>query len=139
MSSRARTRAGTSTRSRSMPSTSSPGTRPSSSGDCSRSSREGRGGAVSRTRAGLSGLAAYTAVDSSIARGIAFQARPIFVGQVAVMLYGVVDTVLTGHASATDLAAMGLWTGVYSRVFVSALGAVNPRNLGLTHISVLRP
>jgi Na+-driven multidrug efflux pump len=34
---------------------------------------------------------------------------------VAVMLYGVVDTVLTGHASATDLAAMGLGTGVYHR------------------------
>src|SRR5262249_57442322 len=31
------------------------------------------------------------------------------------MLYGVVDTVLTGHASATDLAAMGLGTGVCLR------------------------
>lgn len=48
----------------------------------------------------------------SIARGILDQARPIFVGQVAVMLYGFVDTVFTGHASATDLAAMGLGTGV---------------------------
>ena len=76
----------------------------------------------------MSGLAAYTAVDSSIARGIGFQARPIFVGQVAVMLYGVVDTVLTGHASATDLAAMGLGTGVYSSVFVSLLGAINALN-----------
>jgi MATE family, multidrug efflux pump len=67
-------------------------------------------------------------VGSSIARGILDQARPIFVGQVAVMLYAVVDTVLTGHASATDLAAMGLGTGVYSSVFVSLLGAINALN-----------
>ena len=67
-------------------------------------------------------------MDSSIARGILDQARPIFVGQVAVMLYAVVDTVLTGHASATDLAAMGLGTGVYSSVFVSLLGAINALN-----------
>jgi MATE family multidrug resistance protein len=65
---------------------------------------------------------------SSIARGILAQARPIFVGQLALMLYGVVDTVLTGHASALDLAAMGLGTGVYSTVFVSLLGALNALN-----------
>lgn len=64
----------------------------------------------------------------SIARGILDQARPIYVGQVAVMLYGVVDTVFTGHASATDLAAMGLGTGVYSSVFVSLLGVLNALN-----------
>ena len=67
-------------------------------------------------------------MDPSIARGILSQARPIFVGQVAVMLYAVVDTVLTGHASATDLAAMGLGAGVYSSVFVSLLGAINALN-----------
>ena len=44
------------------------------------------------------------------------------------MLYGVVDTVLTGHASATDLAAMGLGTGVYSSVFVTLLGVLNALN-----------
>jgi len=44
------------------------------------------------------------------------------------MLYAVVDTVLTGHASATDLAAMGLGAGVYSSVFVSLLGAINALN-----------
>jgi multidrug resistance protein, MATE family len=64
-------------------------------------------------------------MDLTIARAILAQARPLFVGQVAVMLYAVVDTVLTGHASATDLAAMGLGAGVYSSVFVSLLGAVN--------------
>ena len=67
-------------------------------------------------------------MEPSIARSILSQARPIFVGQVAVMLYGVVDTVLTGHASATDLAAMGLGASVYSSVFVSLLGAINALN-----------
>jgi multidrug resistance protein, MATE family len=67
-------------------------------------------------------------MEPSIARSILSQARPIFVGQVAVMLYAVVDTVLTGHASATDLAAMGLGAGVYSSVFVSLLGAINALN-----------
>ena len=67
-------------------------------------------------------------MDWSIARDILSQARPIFVGQVAVMLYAVVDTVLTGHASPTDLAAMGLGMGVYSSVFVSLLGAVTALN-----------
>jgi MATE family multidrug resistance protein len=64
----------------------------------------------------------------TIARAILDQARPIFVGQVAVMLYAVVDTIFTGHASAVDLAAMGLGTGVYSSVFVSLLGALNALN-----------
>jgi MATE family multidrug resistance protein len=61
-------------------------------------------------------------------RPILGQARPIFVGHLAVMLYGVVDTVLTGHASALDLATMGLGASVYSTVFVSLLGALNALN-----------
>jgi MATE family multidrug resistance protein len=40
----------------------------------------------------------------------------------------VVDTVLTGHASALDLATMGLGASVYSTVFVSLLGALNALN-----------
>lgn len=44
------------------------------------------------------------------------------------MLYGVVDTVLTGHASALDLAAVGLGTAVYSTVFVTLLGVLNALN-----------
>jgi multidrug resistance protein, MATE family len=44
------------------------------------------------------------------------------------MLYAVVDTVLTGHASATDLAALGLGAGAYSSVFVSLLGAITALN-----------
>ncbi|HKZ08014.1 MAG TPA: MATE family efflux transporter [Methylomirabilota bacterium] len=64
----------------------------------------------------------------SIARGIIGQAQPILVGQLALMAYAVVDTVLTGHASAVDLATMGLGLSVYSTVFVGLLGAVNALN-----------
>jgi MATE family multidrug resistance protein len=64
----------------------------------------------------------------SIARGIIAQAQPILVGQLALMAYAVVDTVLTGHASAVDLATMGLGLSVYSTVFVGLLGAVGALN-----------
>ena len=64
----------------------------------------------------------------SIARGIIGQAQPILVGQLALMAYAVVDTVFTGHASAVDLATMGLGLSVYSTVFVGLLGAVNALN-----------
>ncbi len=44
------------------------------------------------------------------------------------MAFAVVDTVLTGHASAVDLATMGLGLSVYSTVFVGLLGAVSALN-----------
>src|SRR4026207_334746 len=44
------------------------------------------------------------------------------------MSFAVVDTVLTGHASAVDLAALGLGLSVYSTVFVGLLGAVGALN-----------
>jgi multidrug resistance protein, MATE family len=64
----------------------------------------------------------------SIIRGIVAQARAILVGQVAVMSFAVVDTVLTGHASSVDLATMGLGLSVYSTVFVGLMGAVSALN-----------
>jgi len=64
----------------------------------------------------------------SITRGIVAQARAILVGHVAVMSFAVVDTVLTGHASAVDLATLGLGLSVYSTVFVGLMGAVGALN-----------
>ena len=40
------------------------------------------------------------------------------------MSFAVVDTVFTGHASAVDLATLGLGLSVYSTVFVGLMGAV---------------
>src|SRR5580765_7950659 len=44
------------------------------------------------------------------------------------MSFAVVDTVLTGHASAVDLATLGLGLSVYSSVFVGLMGAVGALN-----------
>jgi multidrug resistance protein, MATE family len=64
----------------------------------------------------------------SITRGIVAQARALLVGQLAVMSFAVVDTVLTGHASAVDLATLGLGLSVYSTVFVGLMGAISALN-----------
>jgi MATE family multidrug resistance protein len=61
----------------------------------------------------------------SIVSGIVGQARPILIGQFAAMAFAVVDTVLSGHASAVDLATMGLGLSVYSTVFVGLMGATS--------------
>jgi multidrug resistance protein, MATE family len=65
---------------------------------------------------------------ASITRGIVGQARPILVGQFAVMAFAVVDTVITGHASSVELATMGLGLSVYSTVFVGLMGATSALN-----------
>lgn len=65
---------------------------------------------------------------TSIVSGIVGQARPILMGQCAVMAFAVVDTVLCGHASAVDLATVGLGLSVYSTVFVGLMGATNALN-----------
>ena len=44
------------------------------------------------------------------------------------MAFAVVDTVLSGHASAVDLATMGLGMSVYSTVFVGLMGATSALN-----------
>jgi len=65
---------------------------------------------------------------ASIVRGIVGQARPILIGQLATMSFAVVDTILSGHASAVDLATMGLGLSVYSTVFVGLMGATSALN-----------
>jgi len=65
---------------------------------------------------------------ASIVRSIVGQARPILIGQCAVMAFAVVDTVLSGHASSVDLATMGLGLSVYSTVFVGLMGATSALN-----------
>jgi Na+-driven multidrug efflux pump len=71
--------------------------------------------------------------DVSIAGRILGQAWPIFFGQFAAMAFGVVDTIMTGHSSPTDLAAMGLGASIYGSVFVSLLGVVNALNPIIAH------
>ena len=52
-------------------------------------------------------------------------AWPVLVTQWAGMAFGVLDTAMTGHASATDLAAMSLAVSIYLTVFVGLMGVVH--------------
>lgn len=54
---------------------------------------------------------------------------PILVAQLAQMANGVVDTMMAGHASARDLAAVGIGTGIWAPVllfFIGVLSALQP-------------
>ena len=58
------------------------------------------------------------------ARRIAPLAWPVFVGQVAVIAFSTVDTVMVARTSATDLAALAVGASVYISIFVGFMGAV---------------
>jgi MATE family multidrug resistance protein len=58
-------------------------------------------------------------------RDVVRLAWPILIGQLAVMAFAFIDTVLTAHATPADLAAMGVGASVYASVFVSLTGVLN--------------
>ena len=51
-------------------------------------------------------------------------AWPVLVGQIAVVLNGVIDTIMAGRLSAVDLAAVGIGASIYITVFVSCMGVL---------------
>ena len=55
-------------------------------------------------------------------RDILKLAWPVFVGQVAVILNGVIDTVMAGRVSAIDVAAVGLGASVYISIYIGLMG-----------------
>ena len=57
-------------------------------------------------------------------RDILRLAWPVFVGQLAVMLNGVIDTVMAGRLSAVDMAAIGLGSSVYISVYIGLMGTL---------------
>lgn len=57
-------------------------------------------------------------------RKIAALAWPVLIGQLAIIAFGVMDTVMVGRYSAVDLAALGLGSSVYVSVFVGLTGVV---------------
>jgi multidrug resistance protein, MATE family len=62
-------------------------------------------------------------------RALAQLGAPILVAQLAQMANGVVDTIMAGHASARDLAAVGIGTGIWVPVllfFIGTLSALQP-------------
>lgn len=66
--------------------------------------------------------------NSGLVHRILHLAWPVLVGQWAVMAFGVIDTIMTGHASADDLAAMALGSSVYASVLVGLVGVVTALN-----------
>lgn len=60
---------------------------------------------------------------------LALLGMPILIAQLAQMANGVIDTVMAGHASAEDLAGVGIGTSIWVPVllfFVGVLGALQP-------------
>ena len=60
----------------------------------------------------------------SIARDIVKLGWPVLVAQLAVMINGVIDTVMAGRLSAADLAAVGIGASIYISVFVTLMGVL---------------
>ena len=58
------------------------------------------------------------------ARAIVRLAWPVLVAQLAVIASGVLDTVMAGHYSAVDLAAVGIGASVYFSAFIGLMGVV---------------
>jgi len=58
------------------------------------------------------------------ARRIAALAWPLFFGQLAVLAFSTVDTVMTARYSAVDLAALAIGGAVYITVFVGFMGVI---------------
>ena len=57
-------------------------------------------------------------------RRIVHLAAPVLVGQLAVIAFGVIDTIMAGRASAADLAAVGLGGSIYVTVYISLMGVL---------------
>ena len=58
------------------------------------------------------------------ARRIAPLAWPVFIGQVAVLAFSTVDTMMAARAGATDLAALAIGGAAYITVFIGLMGIV---------------
>ncbi|RCS58401.1 MATE family efflux transporter [Parvibium lacunae] len=56
------------------------------------------------------------------ARQIMHLAWPLFIGQLAVMLNGLLDTAMAGHYAAVDLAAVGIGSSIYISVYIGLMG-----------------
>lgn len=57
-------------------------------------------------------------------RRIVSLAAPVLVGQLAVIAFGVIDTIMAGRSSATDLAAVGLGGSIYVTIYISLMGVL---------------
>jgi multidrug resistance protein, MATE family len=61
---------------------------------------------------------------AALTRRILRQAWPVLIGQWALVAFGVTDTIIVGHSSPQDLAAMALGASIYASVFIGLMGVV---------------
>ena len=67
------------------------------------------------------------------ARALLHLASPIILSQVAMVLMGLVDTVMSGHAGATELAVVGLGVALWIPVFITLMNIVQALSSVVAH------
>lgn len=78
-------------------------------------------------------------IHTPLTRAILAMARPILIGQLAFMAYPVIDTVMIGHFSRLDLAAVGLGASIYATVSICLIGPISALNpIIAQHFGALR-
>lgn len=70
-------------------------------------------------------------VSKSVYREIFRLGWPVFIGQVAVVANGVIDTIMAGRYSTVDLAGVGVGAAIYFSIFIAMMGVL----LALTPIA----
>ena len=60
----------------------------------------------------------------SVVRDLVRLGWPVLIAQLAIMINGVIDTVMAGRLSAVDLAAIGVGASIYISVFVTLMGVI---------------
>jgi len=70
-------------------------------------------------------------VSKSVYREIFRLGWPVFIGQVAVVANGVIDTIMAGRYSTVDLAGVGVGAAIYFSIFIALMGVL----LALTPIA----
>ncbi|WP_424195803.1 MATE family efflux transporter [Ampullimonas aquatilis] len=68
------------------------------------------------------------------ARQIVRIAWPIYIGQLAIIAYGVLDTMMTARYSANDLAALSIGAGLYISVFLGLSGILQALSPTIGHL-----
>lgn len=70
-------------------------------------------------------------MSSSVYKEILRLGWPVFIGQVAVVANGVIDTIMAGRYSTVDLAGVGVGAAIYFSIFIALMGVL----LALTPIA----
>ena len=84
-----------------------------------------------RAGAVASALPISVPVSKSVHKDIFRLGWPVFIGQIAVVSNGVIDTIMAGRYSTVDLAGVGVGAAIYFSIFIALMGVL----LALTPIA----